>query len=42
MLPEAWRKRRLRLPDGVILHFSDVAESERRWCGPVSLGAVRD
>ena len=34
-LPDAWRARRLRVPDGVILHYSDVAESERRWFGPV-------
>ena len=34
-LPQAWRKRRLRPPDGVVLHYGDVAESERRWFGPV-------
>ncbi len=34
-LPKAWRKRRLRAPDGVVLHYGDVAESERRWFGPV-------
>ena len=34
-LPEAWRKRRLRAPNGVVLHYGDVAESERRWFGPV-------
>ena len=34
-LPKAWRKRRLRVPDGVVLHYGDVAESERSWFGPV-------
>jgi predicted transcriptional regulator of viral defense system len=34
-LPEAWRKRRLRVPDGVVLHYRGVAASERRWFGPV-------
>lgn len=34
-VPEAWRKRRLRVPEGVVLHYGDVAESERRWFGPV-------
>src|SRR5690606_1649044 len=34
-LPETWRTRRLRVPDGVVLHYADVAESERRWFGPV-------
>lgn len=34
-LPEARRKRRLRVPDGVVLHYGEVAESERRWFGPV-------
>ena len=34
-LPAAWHKRRLRVPDGVVLHYGDVPESERRWFGPV-------
>ena len=34
-LPDAWRTRRLRVPDGVILHYGDVAGAERRWFGPV-------
>ncbi len=34
-LPETWKKRRLRVPDGVVLHYGDVAEEERRWFGPV-------
>lgn len=34
-LPGAWRKRRLRVPDGVVIHYGDVAEGERRWFGPV-------
>jgi len=34
-LPAAWRKRRLRVPDGVILHYGDIAETERSWFGPV-------
>ena len=34
-LPMAWRRRRLRVPDGVIVHHGDIAEGERRWFGPV-------
>ncbi|MDX9723262.1 MAG: type IV toxin-antitoxin system AbiEi family antitoxin domain-containing protein [Myxococcota bacterium] len=34
-LPEKWRTRRLRVPDGVLLHYGNVAEKERRWFGPV-------
>jgi len=34
-LPKAWRRRRLRTPDGVILHHGDIPDSERRWFGPV-------
>jgi len=34
-LPEGWRKRRLRVPDGVVVHHGEIAESERRWFGPV-------
>ncbi|MEQ8763100.1 MAG: type IV toxin-antitoxin system AbiEi family antitoxin domain-containing protein [Planctomycetota bacterium] len=34
-LPLVWRSRRLRVPEGVVLHYGDVAESETRWFGPV-------
>jgi len=34
-LPEAWRKRRLVVPEGVVLHFADVPAHERCWFGPV-------
>lgn len=34
-LPDPWRKRRLRVPDGVVLHYGNVDDSERRWFGPV-------
>lgn len=34
-LPETWKRRRLRVPDGVVLHYGDVAEDDRRWFGPV-------
>jgi len=34
-LPDAWRTRRLRVPDGVVLHYGDVPKSERYWFGPV-------
>ena len=34
-LPEAWRRRRLRVPDGVVLHHGDILEREQQWFGPV-------
>jgi len=34
-LSASWAKRRLRVPDGVVLHYGDVPEGERRWFGPV-------
>ncbi len=34
-LPAAWRKRRLRVPEGVVRHYGDIPESDRRWFGPV-------
>jgi predicted transcriptional regulator of viral defense system len=34
-LPLAWSSRRLRVPEGVVLHFGDLAEQERVWVGPV-------
>ncbi len=34
-LPASWKKRRLRVPDGVVLYYGEVLEAERRWFGPV-------
>lgn len=34
-LPEAWRRRRFRVPAGIVLHHADVAPEERSWFGPV-------
>jgi predicted transcriptional regulator of viral defense system len=34
-LPLAWRRRRFRVPAGVILHHADVPPEERGWFGPV-------
>jgi predicted transcriptional regulator of viral defense system len=34
-LPLSWKKRRLRAPDSVVLHYGAVSESERRWFGAV-------
>jgi predicted transcriptional regulator of viral defense system len=34
-LPEAWRRRRFRVPVGVTLHHADVAPEERSWFGAV-------
>ena len=34
-LPAAWRRRRFRVPAGVVLHHDDVAPEERSWFGPV-------
>jgi predicted transcriptional regulator of viral defense system len=34
-LPAAWRRRRLRVPQGVVLHYSDRLPSELRWVGSV-------
>ena len=34
-LPSGWRERRLRVPPGVVLHYSDLAADDRAWVGPV-------
>lgn len=34
-LPEAWQRRRFRVPPGVVLHHADVAPEGRSWFGPV-------
>ena len=41
-LPDAWRARRLRVPNNVVLHHGDIADRDRAWhgCVPVT-SAVR-
>lgn len=34
-LPAAWRKRRFRVPAGVVLHHADVSSEDRTWFGAV-------
>ncbi|MGE0322251.1 MAG: type IV toxin-antitoxin system AbiEi family antitoxin domain-containing protein [Polyangiaceae bacterium] len=39
-LPEAWRRRRFRIPRGVVLHHGDVPSEERSWFGAVPTTSV--
>jgi predicted transcriptional regulator of viral defense system len=39
-LPSTWRKRRLRVPEGLVLHYADLANSEQTWFGPVPITSV--
>jgi predicted transcriptional regulator of viral defense system len=34
-LPKAWRRRRLRVPEDVVLHHADVSPEDRTWFGAV-------
>src|SRR5688572_23709147 len=34
-LPGAWRRRRFRVPAGVMLHYADVPPEDRTWFGAV-------
>ena len=36
-LPNAWKRRRLRVPDGLVLHHDDVVDRHRQWHGVVPL-----
>ena len=36
-LPRAWRRRRFRVPDGVVLHHEDVPSADRAWFGAVPI-----
>jgi predicted transcriptional regulator of viral defense system len=40
-LPASWRRRRFRIPPGVVLHHADVAGDERTWSGAVPVTSVR-
>ncbi len=36
-LPSEWRRRRFRIPKGIVLHYSDVPDDERSWFGSVPI-----
>ena len=40
-LPSAWRARRFRVPEGVVLHHADVPKQELTWFGPVPITSVK-
>ena len=40
-LPAAWLRRRLRVPEGIKLHYGDVGPDERAWVGAVPVTAPR-
>jgi predicted transcriptional regulator of viral defense system len=40
-LPLPWRRRRLRLPAGVDLHFADLDDADRTWFGSVPATSVQ-
>lgn len=39
-LPLTWRRRRFRVPKGLVLHFADVAPEERTWINAVPATSV--
>jgi predicted transcriptional regulator of viral defense system len=36
-LPAVWRRRRFRVPEGVVLHHADVERADRAWFGAVPI-----
>jgi predicted transcriptional regulator of viral defense system len=40
-LPAAWRKRRFRVPAGIVLHHADVSLEERTWFGAVPMTSAQ-
>lgn len=40
-LPESWHARRLKVPTGILLNFTDVPPEDRTWFGPVPTTNVR-
>lgn len=40
-LPLAWKKRRLRVPSGVVLHHADIPDAERGWWSSVPITTPR-
>jgi predicted transcriptional regulator of viral defense system len=40
-LPAGWRRRRFRVPGGVVLHHAEIPQEDRRWFGPVPVTSPR-
>lgn len=40
-LPLDWRRRRFRVPKGLVLHYADVPDKERTWAGPMPVTSIR-
>jgi predicted transcriptional regulator of viral defense system len=40
-LPLSWKRRRFRVPRGMVLHHTDLADGERTWAGAVPVTAVK-
>jgi predicted transcriptional regulator of viral defense system len=40
-LPLEWRRRRFRVPDGIVLHHSDIPTDDRTWIGTVPVTSTR-
>lgn len=40
-LPDAWRRRRFRVPRGIVLHHADVPADDRSWVGAVPVTTPR-
>ncbi len=40
-LPANWTERRLRVPEGVVLHHASVPNRDRAWSGPVPITSPR-
>lgn len=36
-VPSAWAARRVKIPSGLVLHYSDIVDNDREWRGPVQL-----
>ena len=39
-VPATWQTRRFRLPDGLVLHYANLAKRDRTWFGPVPVTTV--
>lgn len=36
-VPTTWKKRRIKVPRDVVLHFADLQDDDREWRGPIQL-----
>jgi hypothetical protein len=40
-VPASWKRRTIRIPKDIVVHYDDIPKPERGWLGPLPITTVR-